>query len=144
MNHNQITEVEHVRDYALRAVFGNWDYLKNRSAEKEEYARVKLQWVSPLGGKRESRRLMGDVVLCEQDLLQAKTYDDASFTTTWAIDLHYPKEIEGFAEEPYRSYCKLTRSSHMRFHTVVCIREILTTCSWQDEISALHMWPWVL
>ena len=105
MNHNQVTEVEHVRDYALRSVFGNWDYLKNRSAEKEKYAREKLQWVSPLGGKRESRRLMGDVILCEQDLLQAKEYDDASFTTTWAIDLHYPKEIEGFAEEPYRSYC---------------------------------------
>lgn len=106
MNSNQITEIEYIRDYALRAVYGNWDYLKNRSSRKEEFARHKLQWVAYIGGKRESRRLLGDVILCEQDLLEDRKYDDASFTTTWGMDLHYPKHIEGFDEEPFLSIAK--------------------------------------
>lgn len=106
MNNNQITEIEYIRDYALRAVYGNWDYLKNRSPKKNEFKNHKLQWVAYIGGKRESRRLLGDVILCEQDLLEARRYDDASFTTTWGMDLHYPKKIEGFSEEPFLSIAK--------------------------------------
>lgn len=34
-------------------------------------------------GKRESRRLMGDLVLREQDILNDIQYEDATFTTTW-------------------------------------------------------------
>ena len=105
LNDNQITEIEYIRDYALRAVYGNWDYLKNRSPKREQYAKHKLQWVAYIGGKRESRRLLGDVVLKEQDIVEARKFDDASFTTTWGIDLHYPKLIEGFKEDPFRSYC---------------------------------------
>ena len=103
---NQITEIEYIRDYALRAVYGNWDFIKNRSPKKEEFRNQELQWVAYIGGKRESRRLMGDIILCEQDLLESKRYDDASFTTTWGIDLHYPKKIEGLDEEPFLSYCE--------------------------------------
>ena len=103
---NQKTEIEYIRDYALRAVYGNWDFIKNRSPKKEEFRNQELQWVAYIGGKRESRRLMGDIILCEQDLLESKHYDDASFTTTWGIDLHYPKKIEGLNEEPFLSYCE--------------------------------------
>ena len=103
---NQITEIEYIRDYALRAVYGNWDFIKNRSPKKEEFRNQELQWVAYIGGKRESRRLLGDIILCEQDLLESKHYDDDSFTTTWGIDLHYPKKIEGLDEEPFLSYCE--------------------------------------
>ncbi len=106
LTNNQITEIEYIRDYALRAVYGNWDFIKNRSPRKEEFKNQELQWVAYIGGKRESRRLMGDIILCEQDLLESKHYDDASFTTTWGIDLHYPKKIEGLNEEPFLSYCE--------------------------------------
>lgn len=106
MNHDQITDIEYIRDYALRTVFGNWDYLKNRSSMKAEFARQSLEWVAYIGGKRESRRLLGDVILCEQDLMEGRVYDDASFTTTWEIDLHYPQQMKEFAEEPFLSYCE--------------------------------------
>lgn len=109
MNRDQIMDIEYIRDYALRAVYGNWDYLKNKSTKKEEFAGQKLQWVAFIGGKRESRRLMGDVILCEQDVLEAREYDDASFTSTWGMDLHYPKQIDGFDEEPYLSYAKIQK-----------------------------------
>jgi hypothetical protein len=106
LTNNQITEIEYIRDYALRAVYGNWAYLKNHSERREEFRNQELQWVAYIGGKRESRRLMGDIILSEQDLLESRPYDDASFTTTWGIDLHYPKKIEGLNEEPFLSYCE--------------------------------------
>jgi len=106
MNKNQIDDIEYIRDYGLRAVFGNWDFLKNRSSKKEEYADKQLSWVAYIGGKRESRRLLGDVILQEQDVIQGTSYDDASFTTTWSVDLHYPKPVDGLNEEPFLSYAE--------------------------------------
>jgi hypothetical protein len=104
MNSNQIEDIEYIRDYGLRAVFGNWSFLKNHSSRKAEYADKQLSWVAYIGGKRESRRLLGDVILQEQDVLQGTKYEDASFTTTWSVDLHYPKPVEGMEEEPFLSY----------------------------------------
>jgi hypothetical protein len=103
LNRNQVKEAEFIRDYALRVTFGNWDFLKNRSSDKSKFARQRLEWVAYIGGKRESRRLTGNLILREQDILSKTVYPDASFTTTWPVDLHYPKENENFAGEPFRS-----------------------------------------
>jgi hypothetical protein len=98
MSRNQITEIEFIRDYALRAVLGNWDYLKNKSIQKDLYANKKLSWVAYIGGKRESRRLLRNIILKEQDLLNHTTYEDTSFTT--------PLEA-GMEEPPFLSYADL-------------------------------------
>ena len=101
---DQIADIEHIRDHALRAVYGNWAYLKNHWKERDSYLNKRLAWVAYIGGKRESRRLMGDIVLTEQDILNRVAYEDASFTTTWGIDLHYPEHIPGLAEDPFTAY----------------------------------------
>jgi len=103
LKRNQIDEVEFIRDYALRVTYGNWDYLKNKSSNRDAYENYKLAWVAYIGGKRESRRLRGDIILKEQDILNRTIYPDASFTTTWSIDLHYPVYSEDFKGEPFRS-----------------------------------------
>lgn len=103
LNRDQIADVEYIRDYAFRVTYGNWDFLKNKSIDREKFAHERLSWVAYIGGKRESRRLMGDVVLKEQDILEQKIYPDASFTTTWGIDLHYPAKSNKFTGEPFRS-----------------------------------------
>ncbi|HUX97155.1 MAG TPA: FAD-dependent oxidoreductase [Bacteroidales bacterium] len=103
LSRNQVDEIEFIRDYALRVTFGNWDYLKNKSRNKNIYDHYKLAWVAYIGGKRESRRLMGDIVLKEQDIDNRVIYPDASFTTTWSIDLHYPAKSDDFTGEPFRS-----------------------------------------
>jgi hypothetical protein len=82
-----ITEAEQIRDHNLRAVFGNWSYLKNNQQEK--YSRFALEWVAFVAGKRESRRLLGDVILSEVDIMNQVEYDDAAVTLAWDIDLHY-------------------------------------------------------
>ena len=105
---DQIADIEQIRDHALRAVYGNWAYLKNHWKERDDYFRKRLAWVAYIGGKRESRRLLGDVVLTEQDILNQVKYDDASFTTTWGIDLHYPEHIPGLTEAPFTAYSRTT------------------------------------
>lgn len=111
MNRNQVTEIERIRDYALRVVYGNWSYLKNEHSKKEEYAKRRLRWVAYIGGKRESRRLMGDVILKAQDILRQKPYPDACVTTTWGIDLHFPRpeNSEHFPGEEFRSIARTTK-----------------------------------
>ena len=90
MNYDQITQFERIRDYGLMVVYSNWSWLKNLSAKKENYANRRLDWVAYIAGKRESRRLLGDHILKEQDLTDFIIYPDASAPTSWTIDLHYP------------------------------------------------------
>ncbi|HUT90180.1 MAG TPA: FAD-dependent oxidoreductase [Thermoguttaceae bacterium] len=111
MNRDQIAEIEAIRDHALRVVYGNWAFLKNHSPEKDEIANRRLAWVAYVGGKRESRRLLGDVILRQQDLEEERAFPDASVTTTWGIDLHYPapENIKHFPGQEFRSIAKSKR-----------------------------------
>lgn len=108
MNRDQINDIEWIRDNGLRAAYGHWSYMKNRITDpvwKEKVKNLKFGWVSCVAGKRESRRLMGDVVLQEQHLVQAIPFNDASVTSTWGIDLHYPEpnNMKYFPGEEFRS-----------------------------------------
>ncbi|WP_080905025.1 FAD-dependent oxidoreductase [Parabacteroides sp. Marseille-P3160] len=85
---DKVEDAEKVRDYNFRVVYGHWSYLKNK--KKEEYANWKLKWMAFIAGKRESRRLEGDIMLSELDINNRIEYPDACVTTTWGIDLHYP------------------------------------------------------
>jgi hypothetical protein len=90
MNFDQITDFERIRDYGLLVVYSNWSFLKNEFSGKETYSNRQLGWVANISGKRESRRLMGDIVLKEQDIVNYADYPDGSASTSWSIDLHYP------------------------------------------------------
>jgi len=104
-----IAEAERIRDHGLRAVFGNWAFQKNHAPDRQKYARLKLAWVAYVAGKRESRRLLGDVILEQQDLDEARPYPDAAVTATWPIDLHYPRDTGVEGEDPFRSHAQFRR-----------------------------------
>jgi len=108
LNKDQIADFESIRDHALRAVYGNWAFLKNHSKDKAKYTHRQLSWLAYIAGKRESRRLLGDVILSQQDVQEQKAYPDAMVTTTWSIDLHYPdpKNTEHFPGEEFKTICK--------------------------------------
>ncbi len=55
-----IAEMEYVRDWNFRAMYGAWDAMKNVDQVLPNH---RLNWAAHILGKRESRRLMGDVVL---------------------------------------------------------------------------------
>lgn len=107
MMRDQIAEFERIRDYGMLVVYSNWSFLKNRSAKKDQYAKRVFEWVAYVAGKRESRRLMGDHVLCQQDVFDKVPYPDGTCCTTWAIDLHYPmpRNVKNYDGEPFRSIC---------------------------------------
>ena len=88
-NFNTIYDAEALRDHNFRAIYGNWSYLKNNKIEK--YANNKLAWVAYIGGKRESRRIMGDYILSQMDAQGENGHQpDGYVTATWTIDLHFP------------------------------------------------------
>ncbi|MDD4108502.1 MAG: FAD-dependent oxidoreductase [Prolixibacteraceae bacterium] len=105
MNFDQIYDFERIRDYGLMVVYSNWSFLKNFSSVNNEYSNHKLEWVAYIAGKRESRRLLGDLILKEQDITDYVIYPDASAPTSWTIDLHYPdpKNTENFPGTEFKS-----------------------------------------
>lgn len=88
---NQITDAEYIRDYWFRVIYGNWSYLKNKSTTKDVFAKADLNDVSYVIGKRESRRLIGDVTFTQNDLEgDWKNYNDSAVVCTYTIDQHFP------------------------------------------------------
>ena len=108
---NAVDEIEFIRDYGLRVVFGNWAYLKNHYSQKQKFENQRLAWVAYIGGKRESRRLLGDIILSQQDVQKPEIYPDAMVTATWTIDLHYPnpENTKYFPGEEFRTVAQFTK-----------------------------------
>ena len=84
-----IGQPEYIRDWNFRAMYGAWDCLKNVD---RVYPNHKLNWSAHISGKRESRRLLGDVVLDKENLLAGRKFSDGCVPTGWKIDLHLPDE----------------------------------------------------
>lgn len=82
-----IADVEWMRDLNLRAMYGAWDALKNVD---HLYPNHKLAWAAYIAGKRESRRLLGDVILTADDFRSNRVFADGCFPCSWPIDLHSP------------------------------------------------------
>lgn len=108
-----IMEMEYVRDWNFRAMYGAWDALKNVDQVLPNHT---LNWSAYILGKRESRRLLGDVILTLDDLEKDRQFPDGAAPTGWSNDLHLPdpkyeKGFEGdafiaranFGEYPARS-----------------------------------------
>lgn len=105
MNLDPIDDFERIRDYGLLVVYANWSFLKNESADKRKFADRELAWVAYLAGKRESRRLLGDYILKQDDIDKNVFHEDASFATSWSIDLHVPDSLNArrFPEQPFKA-----------------------------------------
>ncbi|MEL6592413.1 MAG: FAD-dependent oxidoreductase [Bacteroidota bacterium] len=100
---NPITDVEKIRDLNFRAMYGAWDALKNVD---KLYPNHRLGWSAFISGKRESRRLLGDVILTADDFRDEVEFEDGVFPCSWGIDVHsphqsYSEEVQG---EEFISY----------------------------------------
>ncbi len=102
-----IQQREYIRDWNFRAMYGAWDALKNVD---QVYPHHKLNWAAHVSGPRESRRLLGDVVLSKQDLLDGKQYPDGCVPTGWQMDLHLPDQryVKGFEGDAFISKAHYT------------------------------------
>jgi hypothetical protein len=101
---DSVADIERIRDLNMRAMYGAWDALKNVD---KLYPNYRLGWSAYIAGKRESRRLLGDVILTGDDFRQGKAYPDGCFPCTWHIDLHGPAPAyaKGHEGNEFISYC---------------------------------------
>ncbi len=110
-----IDEYEEIRDDLVACVYGVWDHIKNGGDHGAE--NYDLEWVGMLPGMRESRRLVGDYLLNENDVLTNRQFDDAVAYGGWPMDIHTPRglydfdklpseiiDFDGAYTIPYRSY----------------------------------------
>lgn len=94
---DMVNDIELIRDSNLRAMYGAWDALKNID---HLYPNHRLGWAAFIAGKRESRRLIGDLVLTGDDFRKSRAFPDGCFPCTWHIDVHtadpkFSKEVKG-------------------------------------------------
>lgn len=132
MNRDQITEAETVRDYGLMVIFSNWSHLKNHLADNAKYRNRSLDWVAYIAGKRESRRLLGDYILKQDDIDKNVYHEDASFTTTWSLDLHFP-DPDNSAKFPGREFKAATN------HIFIYPYAVPYRCLYSRNIGNLFM-----
>lgn len=86
-----IKDAEKTRDLMFLAIYSNWSFLKNDPSFKGKYDNWDFQWVEYVLAKRESRRLMGDYVLTENDIEGQVPEADATAVTSWPLDMHFPE-----------------------------------------------------
>jgi hypothetical protein len=87
---NQIDDAEEIRDHMLRAIYGSFSNAK----KNPENSNRKLEWVSSLVGKRESRRLVGDHIFTFNDAKEGRKFSDGVVIETREVDVHYQTVLE--------------------------------------------------
>jgi len=83
-----IRDNERIRHELLAIALGVWDYIKN-SGDHPSSATWALDWIGMMTGKRGSRRVLGDHILTQHDLMRG-TFDDAVAIGGWPMDDHPP------------------------------------------------------
>jgi len=114
-----IKQAEDIRYELYQTVYGVWDHIKNGGDHGAE--NYELKWVGNLGGMRESRRLMGNYVLTETDILENRVFADGVAYGGWPMDEHtaagywakgqIPSKVrsfQGLYSIPYGCYCSKT------------------------------------
>lgn len=111
-----IKSAEDIRYELYKTIYGVWDHIKNDGDHGAE--NYELVWVGNVSGMRESRRLMGDYILTENDILCNNTREDGVAYGGWPMDEHVaggfaakgqiPSKVRSFPglyAIPYGCYC---------------------------------------
>jgi len=98
---DDLYDAERARDELIRITFGYWDYIKNHWPERDRAAQYALTYVPITNAKRESRRLVGDSILTQNDVENAAVFPDRIAYGGWPLDVHHPKGIYSGKEGPF-------------------------------------------
>lgn len=129
-----INDLELIRDHNFRAVYGAVSALKTKGGDK--YANYDMQWLAYVGGPRESRRIVGDMILNGEDMVKNVIHPDGCVPTTWDQDLHYPKEqyATKFPDNPFISRAEFGKHTDRKNGYPVPYR-----CFYSKDIGNLFM-----
>ncbi len=87
-------DAEQIRDHLLCAIYGTFANVKKRYGPGA--AKLKLAWVSHVPAGGESRRLMGDYILTENDIRAQRPFPDSVAVCSGHFCLHYPGDEYDF------------------------------------------------
>lgn len=90
-----IHDNDRIRFELLAIVMGVWDYIKN-SGDHPSSANWAMDWVGMIPGKRGSRRIAGDHMLTQHDLMAGGDFEDAVAIGGWPMDDHPPSGFDSF------------------------------------------------
>jgi hypothetical protein len=79
----------------LRAIFGSFSNAK----KNPKYAPNRLAWVAYVGGKRESRRIMGDHIYDMHDAVERREFSDAVVVEKREVDGHFQRKLKGSKQD---------------------------------------------
>ena len=101
--YDTIKDNERLRHELLSVVLGVWDYIKN-SGDRPDSANWAMETIGMIPGKRESRRVMGDLLQTQQ-LLEGgwRERDDGVSIGGWNFDDHPPEGFDASNERPFRA-----------------------------------------
>ena len=85
---DSIHDTDKLRDDLVALAFGVWDYIKNKADYKAD--NWSMEWIGFLPGKRESRRLIGDYILTQNDIENTTDFKDIIAYGGWSMDDHNP------------------------------------------------------
>ena len=86
---HQVDHGEQIRDHMLKAIYGSFFNEKKKAGMES----LKLEWVSYLLGKRESRRLVGDYIYTFNDMREARKFPDGVVQEIREVDVHHPQNL---------------------------------------------------
>ena len=117
-----IYDNEDIRHELTRHALGVWDWMKNHDPIMiEQTKNYALDWIGQVPGKRESRRIMGEYLINENNIQDKTIFEDEVGFGGWFVDLHTPggllakhseaasatdgEEYNTFDEYMVKSYC---------------------------------------
>ncbi|MGL6260095.1 FAD-dependent oxidoreductase [Vibrio sp. WXL210] len=113
-----------IRDHKS-LVWGIWDHIKN-SGEYPGSENYDIEYMACIPGTREYRRLVGDYILTEKDIIIQPDHVDTVGHGGWNIDLH---AIKGFFDEDLVN-------KHINFNGIY---QIPYRCGYSKNVSNLFM-----
>ncbi len=88
-----IADAESIHAECLKILYSAWADLKRRpECGMDNY---RISFISSLPGKRESRRIIGDYTLIQNDIVETRRFPDDVAYAGWSLDLHDPKGFYG-------------------------------------------------
>jgi predicted dehydrogenase len=134
---NTVRDNERIRFELLSIVLGVWDHIKN-SDQLPASANWALDWVGMLPGKREARRLVGDHVLTQNDVMGLNgDFADAVCIGGWGLDEHPPTGFDDPEKPPFVAI-KLKEVYNIPLRSLYC-KDIKNLLMAGRNISATHV-----
>lgn len=96
---------EQTRDALFMVLLGFFNYEKNYWSNRHLFKKFRFNFGNVINGRRESRRLIGDYILTEDDCRSGRVFDDAVTYAGWSLDIHHPEGIYSGTKGP--AYCSI-------------------------------------